>query len=471
MDLAVDIGAVTMRVARRPCGDGHVPNEAETEVLPPSAEAADGPLPWLGLSAAQRSVAGWSQDSTPARVLADLLGPVVADAGGRDRISSFTLAAPDTWWDGRPAGAAAREAAREVLCGELALPAVRFVPRTVAVASSEAMAPAGTPSARRLLVCDVSAHAVNVAVVAVRDGLVTVLDAQSSGGPGERPAAARFEQALSLSAARRPGGGQAADRDVVRAVRHAIRDGQRRAAALLPRARVDAKYADAPVYRLPLDPPIDILARDVVTAFAPVAETLGGVLREVALRESLTAAPPYDVLLAGGLGRFPETAPAVSDALRAVGTGRQIQCRTVDPDAVVRGALLVGTAAVRFAELAGTVRLLVHRVRQGRLHRESLVLTGDGAGATPPGTGTPARVEVGGERHAVEVEARAADGGFTARCLAEGDPPPPGRYEVALWPAYSGAVLAFRPVSGGQPVVTALPGLAPLTRRPGEVSV
>ena len=467
MDLAVDIGAVTMRVARWPLGARQVPGEAEVEVRPAPAEMADGPLPWLGLGATQQSAAGWSQASTPVRVLADLLGPVVAHARSRDTVTSFTLAAPDTWWDGRPAGAAARDSAREVLCGNLALPPVRFVPRTVAAASFELVTGEGAPSGRRLLVCDVGAHAVNVAVVTVRADLVAVLNAQSSGGPGERPAAARFEQALSSIVTRRHGGGPAAGRDVAWAVRQAIRDGHRRAAAILPRARVDAKYADAPVYRLPLDPPVDILARDVVNAFDPLAQTLRGVLGEVALRESLTSASLDDVLLTGGFGGFPETAAAVGDALRPVGADRPVRCRTVDPDAVVRGALLVGTAAVRFAELAGTVRLLVHRVRMGRLHRELLVLPCDGAAATTPGTGTPAHVEVGSGRHVVEVEA--GDDSFTTRCVAEGDPPPPGRYEVALWPTYSGAALAFRPLSGGEPMVTALPGLAPLTVHAREV--
>jgi hypothetical protein len=476
MDLAVDIGAVTMRVARWPRGATQGPGAAEVEVRSMSPEIAVGPLPWLGLGAAQRSAAGWSPAGTPARVLADLLGPVVAQAGAGDAITSVTLAAPDTWWDGRPAGAAARDAAREVLCGDLSLPAVRFVPRTVAAASAEPTAREGAAVERRLLVCDVGAHAVNVAVVVVRAGRVAVLDAQSSGGPGGQPAAARFEQALSSIVTRGQGGGPAASQDAARAVRVAVRDGHRRAAAILSRVRVDAKYADAPVYQLPLDPPVDILARDVVRAFDPITQTVRGVLGEVAQRGSLAAAPLDDVLLTGGLGGFPGTAAAVADALRPAGDslrpagGGPVRCRTVDPNAVVRGALLVGMAAVRFAELAGTVRLLVHRVRNGRLQRESLFLPGDGAGATAAGTGMPAQVEVGSGRHVVEVEARTGDDGFTTRCAAEGDPPPEGRYEVALWPAYSGAALAFRPVSGGEPTVTALPRLAPLTVRAREVS-
>lgn len=449
MDVAVDVGAVTMRVVR--AAEGAAEGAAETEVLPVSA----GPLPWLGVDAAQRSVAGWDQPSTPARVLADLLKPVVAHADAGDPLSSFTLAAPDAWWGGTVAGAVARETARGVLRGDLGLPPVRFVPRTVAAAAW--LAATGEMRSGRLLVCDVGAHAVSVAVVAVRPEALTVLAAQSSGGPGERPAAAQFEQALALAAARAHGGGQPAGRDVSQAVRQALRESRRRAAAVLPRARVDARYADTPVYELPLDPPVSVPARDVTAAFGPVAQTLRAVLGQLALRKPFPAARD-DVLLTGGLGNFPETAATVSDVLGAAGAGPPIRSREANVDAVARGAWLVGTAAVRFAELAGEIRLPVRRVRRGRLYRESLVLPQDGSGATVPGSVAPAQVEVGDERRVIEVEARSGQDG--TRCAVTGDPPPAGRYEVGLWPTFSGAVLALRPASGGEPVMAVVPGLA-----------
>ena len=92
MNLAVDIGAATMRVAF-----GRDP--VATEVLPVAA----GPLPWLGLDAGRFTAAGWDEPGTPADALASLLSLVLDKAPGA---SSVTLAAPDPWWKaGRPASA------------------------------------------------------------------------------------------------------------------------------------------------------------------------------------------------------------------------------------------------------------------------------------------------------------------------------------------------------------------------------
>lgn len=444
MDLSIDIGAVTMRVAvGRP--------RVEVEILPVAA----GPLPWLGLGPLPPAATGWDQAGSPERVLGELLSSAAARADRQDPVGACALAAPDAWWDGRPAGAAARETAQRVVRESLGLASVRFVPRTVAAAAWLAADDAGPE--RRMLVCDVGAHAVSATMVAARSGMVTTLDGRSSGGPGGRPAAASFERALALSAAN-GGGGQMAGEGIPGAVRQALRDGRRRAAALLPRAQADPRYAGAPVYQVSGGPAADILASEVLAAFGPVAQTLRALLDDL-LRERSAAARVDDVLLTGGLGGFPETLRTVRAALLAAGSDPAVRTRLADLDAVARGALLLGAGPVRFAGLPGTVRLLAHRVHRGRLQRDSLLLPTDGRAATEDGAAAAARVEVGSGRHQVAVEAQ--DHGRAIRRAIAGDPPPPGRYEVGLWPAFSGSVLALRPENGGDPVLAALPG--PLT--------
>jgi hypothetical protein len=434
MDLAIDIGAMTMRVAWGQPRD-------EVEIRPVAA----GPLPWLGFGPVPSAAAGWDQAASAERVLGELLSSLATPAGGRDRVTVCTLAAPDAWWDGGPAGAAARETAFRVVRESLGVASVRFVPRTVAAAAWLAAADATGPE-RRMLVCDVGAHGVSASAVAARAGSVTTLDGRSSGGPAGGAAGAGFERALAVSETGR------------QAVRQALSDGRRRAAALLPRAHADDRYAGAPVYRLPGERAVDILASDVIAAYAPVAQALRAVLDDLLCQRPI-AAGLDDVLLTGGLGGFPETLRTVRAALLAAGTDAAVRTRVAEVGAVARGALSLAGGPVRFAAMPGAVRLLAHRVDRGRLRRDTLLLPTDGRAATEDGAGRATLVEVGSGPHQIAVEAQ--DHGRAIRCVIAGQPPPPGRYEVGLWPAFSGAVLAFRPEDGGDPVLSALPG--PLT--------
>jgi hypothetical protein len=438
MNLAVDIGAATMRVAfgREPVA---------VEVLPVAA----GPLPWLGLDAGQYTAAGWDQPGSPADALAGLLSLVLDKAPG---ISSVTLAAPDPWWE----GGAAREGALAVVRGLRADLPVYFVPRTVAAAAwfaategwSGTGLAAGFPGGRRLLVCDVGAQAVSAAVLAAGSGPLTALGRRTSGSPGQQAAGASFERALFGPAGLGPA-----------AVQQVLRDGRRRAAALLPRARDDARYAGAPVYELPGPPPADILARDVGGAFGPVAQTLRAVLGHPAIRSPLSASALDAVLLTGGLGGIPETMWTVHEALRAGGLPAPAPpARLSDLTAVARGALLLRTGAVSLATPVSSAHLLAHRVRAGRLRSESLLLAADGDEAAR--AGGPVQVEVQAVDLGALVEARGPAG--TAWYAPAGNLPPAGRYEVGFWPTLSGGVLAFRP-SAGEPV------LVPLTARSDTV--
>ena len=439
MNLAVDIGAATMRVAF-----GRDP--VATEVLPVAA----GPLPWLGLDAGRFTAAGWDQPGTPADALASLLSLVLDKAPGA---SSVTLAAPDPWWE----GGAARERALTVVRGQRRDLTVYFVPRTVAAAAWFAVAEgwatagrgAGSPGGRRLLVCDVGAQAVSAAVLAAGSGPLTALGRCTSGSPGQQAAGASFERALFGPAGLGPA-----------AVRHALRDGRRRAAALLPRAREDARYAGAPVYQLPGPPPADILAREAASAFGPVAQTLRTVLGHPAIRSPLSAGALDAVLLTGGLGGFPETAWTVHEALRAADLPAAAPpARVSDLTAVARGALLLRTGAVGLAAPVSSAHLLAHRVRAGLLRSESLLLPADGDGAA--GLRVPVQVEVQAADLGALVEARGPAG--TAWYVPAGNMPPAGRYEVGFWSTLTGGVLAFRPAAG-EPV------LVPLTARSGTGS-
>lgn len=440
MNLAVDIGAATMRVAfgREPVA---------TEVLPVAA----GPLPWLGLDAGQFTAAGWDQPGTPADALASLLSLVLDKAPG---ISSVTLAAPDPWWE----GGAARERALAVVRGLRGDLPVYFVPRTVAAAAwfaiNEGWAAAGPgtgfPGGRRLLVCDVGAQAVSAAVLASGSGPLTALGRCTSGSPGEQAAGASFERALFGPAGLGPA-----------AVRQALRDGRRRATALLPRARDDARYAGAPVYELPGPPPVDILARDVASAFGPVVQTLRAVLGHPAIRSPLSAGALDAVLLTGGLGGFPETAWTIHEALRAAGLPAPPP-RVSDLTAAACGALLLRTGAVGLAAPVSSAHLLAHRVRAGRLRSESLLLPTDGDGAAGPQV--PVQVEVQAAELGALVEARGPAG--TAWYAPAGDLPSAGCYEVGFWSTLTGGVLAFRPAAG-EPVIVPLKARSSTGSRPG----
>ena len=449
MDLAVDIGSATMRVA--------FGREATTvQVLP----VAGGPLPWLGLDPRRFPAAGWDQPGSPADALASLFSLALGGVKASD-ISSVTLAAPDPWWE----GGAPREHALAVLRAARGGLPVYFVPRTVAAAAwfaaTEGWVAAagfpghgqagGTATERRLLVCDIGAQAVSASVLAVGSGHLTALGIHTSGSPGEQPAGASFERALARAVMWHNGevpqrnGGQLAGADLGPAVRQALRDGRRRAAVLLPRARDDARFAEAPVYRLPVQPPADILVRDVVSAFGPVAQTLRAVLGHPAIRQPLTARALDAVLLTGGLGGFPETALTVHEALLAAGVlaPTPTAARAGELTAVARGALLLRTGAVSFTGPVSSAHLLAHRVRAGRLRSESLLLPADGDGAGPAGPAVPVRVDVREADHGALVEARGPAG--TTWYAPAGNLPPAGHYEIGFWPTLTAGVLAFRP--------------------------
>ncbi len=460
MDLAVDIGSATMRIAI-----GREP--VTVEVLPVTA----GPLPWLGLDPGRFTAAGWDQPGTPADALASLLSLALDRVKAPD-ISSVTLAAPDPWWE----DGAHRERALAVLRAVRGGVPVHFVPRTVAAAAWFAATEgwvaarfpgpgqaAGPAPERRLLVCDVGAQAVSASVLAVGAGRVTAVGGHTSGSAGEQPAGASFERALARAGIRdngevsRVNGGQRGGADRGPAVRQALRDGRRRAAVLLARAREDARYAEAPVYRLPGQPPEDILGRDVVGAFGPVAQTLRAVLGHQAIRQPLTAGRLDAILLTGGLGGFPETAPTVSQALLAAGITGAAPVRAAELTAAARGALLLRSGAVSFTATAGSAHLLVHRVRTGRLRSESLLLPADGGGTGSAGSRVPVQVDARAAGQGVLVEERGPAG--TAWYAPAGDLPPAGRYEIGFWPTNTGGVLAFRPPDGD-------PVLVPLSARP-----
>ncbi|MEU4205234.1 hypothetical protein AB0F64_35585 [Streptomyces sp. NPDC026294] len=364
-------------------------------------------------------------------------GPGVFLRGLTEPVDGLVLAVPEQWFDA--AGAARREALYGELAEGLGMPLRQFVPRAVAAVASLEQSSGGH------LVCRLEADGVVAAVCGVRGRSVTLCGvewrAASAGPPVGSP--------------REPQNPQEA----------------RRAALLLSRARVQARYRAAPLCL-----PREVTAGAVLDAFAPVEQSLRSAL--LPLLAGLTASEGVtQVLLDGGLRRHPLAGAAVQEAA----TGAPV--RVLEDHAAALGAFLVARGTVRIPEAARhRLSLRVHRVHQGLLTEAELPLAvpGGPVALSLQGSGRGPVQEPVRESVQKPVQESVRDGAHDATVdvpdghrpevlIRLGDteirvPSPalrPGRYRLGLHSAGNGpGVLALRPEDGGETVLLPLSGPA-----------
>ncbi|MEU5590797.1 hypothetical protein [Streptomyces chrestomyceticus] len=353
-------------------------------------------------------------------------GPGAYLRGLTEPVDGLVLAVPEQWFD--TPGAARREALYGELAGDLGMPLRQFVPRAVAAAASL------DQSSGRHLVCRLEADGVVAAVCGVRWQSVTL-----SSGVEWRTVGAGSP----VTSPREPENPQEA----------------RRAALLLSRARVQARYRAAPLWL-----PQEMTAGAVLDAFAPVEQALRSALSPI-LAGPTASEGVSQILLGGGLRRHPLAGSAVQEAA----TGAPV--RVLEEHAAALGALRVARGSVQAPETARhRLSLRVHRVHQGLLTEADLPL------ALPGGPVALAVRESGEEAsstsvrddahdvtvdvpdgHRPDVRIRLGDTEIRVPCPALR----PGRYRLGLHSAGSGpGVLALRPKDGGETVLLPLNGPA-----------
>jgi hypothetical protein len=425
--VAVDLGTRWTKVAAGGGGHGRVRSWGGPQGVP-------GPGP-----AALRALAGGSAEAGApvGRVLGEILatGPdSVARSLGP--VGPLVVAVPDAWYVDA-AGVLARERLRELLRREHGVVLHRCVAQAEGAAAG--LAVSGRASGP-VLVCDLGAGGATVAYCEIDDGGVEVVDLETA---GDGATASAFVDAVA---------------DVVRGpldqVEAMLLAGATRAGMVLGRVGTQPRYRGTPVLRGTGTAPVT--AGQVVACFEPVAERLTAMVealvgRRAAAREARTVA------LAGGLARFPLTAPTVLAALAPDPAPTVV---VLEPGAVAHGAAAVAGGEVRLrGPAAPALSLPVHQVRGGRLVAGSVPLTRDGrpAGVGAAGDDGPLVVEVGdlqppsGAPPAVHLE---RDGAPRAAVLQPARPVPPGRYTAGLWPFFGAlGALALRPLSGGDPLV------------------
>ncbi|MEU3542290.1 hypothetical protein [Streptomyces paromomycinus] len=346
-------------------------------------------------------------------------GPGAYLRGLTEPVDGLVLAVPEEWFDA--SGAARREALYGELAEDLGMPLRQFVPRAVAAAASLEQSSGGH------LVCRLEADEVVAAVCGARGQFVTLCGVEwrtvSAGPPVRSP--------------QEPENPQDA----------------RRAALLLSRARVQARYRAAPLWL-----PQEMTAGAVLDAFAPVEQALRSALFPVLAGPTA----PEDVsriLLDGGLRRHPLAGSAVQEAA----TGAPV--RVLEEHAAALGALRVARGSVKVPETARhRLSLRVHRVHQGLLTEADLPLAfpGGPVALSVRDDADDATVDVpDGQRP--EVRIRLGDAEIRVPCPALR----PGRYRLGLHSAGSGpGVLALRPRDGGETVLLPLNG--PVGARTGD---
>ncbi|WP_374084235.1 hypothetical protein [Streptomyces chrestomyceticus] len=357
-------------------------------------------------------------------------GPGAYLRGLTEPVDGLVLAVPEQWFD--TAGAVRREALYGELAEGLGMPLRQFVPRAVAAAASLEQSSGGR------LVCRLEADEVVAAVCGVRGKSVTLSSGVEWRTVGAGPP---------VTSPQEPGNPQEA----------------RRAALLLSRARVQARYRAAPLWL-----PQEMTAGAVLDAFAPVEQALRSALPPVLA--GLTASEGVSqILLDGGLRRHPLAGPAVQEDA----TGAPV--RVLEEHAAALGALRVARGSVQVPETARhRLSLRVHRVRQGLLTEADLPLALPGGPVAlsvrdPEGepVGASVRESVRDDAHDAtvdvpdghrpEVRIRLGDTDVRVPCPALH----PGRYRLGLHSAGKGpGVLALRPEDGGETVLLPLNGRA-----------
>ncbi|WP_206505548.1 hypothetical protein [Streptomyces chrestomyceticus] len=352
-------------------------------------------------------------------------GPGAYLRGLTEPVDGLVLAVPEQCFDAP--GAARREALYGELAAGLGMPLRQFVPRAVAAAASLEQ------SSGRHLVCRLEADEVVAAVCGVRGQSVTLSSGVEWRTVGAGPP---------VTSPREP----------------EIPQEARRAALLLSRARVQARYRAAPLWL-----PQEVTAGAVLDAFAPVEQALRSALSPV-LAGPTASEGVSQILLCGGLRRHPLAGSAVQE----VATGAPV--RVLEEHAAALGALHIARGSVQAPETARhRLSLRVHHVRRGLLVEADLPLALPGGpvalsvraerGTVPESVRDDAHdatVDVP-DGHRPEIRIRLGDTEIRVPCPALR----PGRYRLGLHSARGGpGVLALRPKDGGETVLLPLSGPA-----------
>lgn len=328
------------------------------------------------------------------------------------RIVGTAVVVSDAWLDGTTEGARAHERLRGVVLDGLGWPDVSWLGQSACQAAhcvGSGLADDGT-----LLVCALGEGTVGAALCEVSGAHVRVVRVRAA-------RCADFEANVAEAVAATSPAAAFAERFAeVRRVQG------RRAGVVLARAWTHPRYREAPVYRMSEG---TVTAGTLIDAFAGAA----GALR-AAVDGALAGTVPDRVAAAGRIGDFP-----LVEAVVGTATGRAV--RSLGAEAAVRGALLVGSGAVRVTPPERpAVRLPLHRVRNGLLDTERVRLD-------PAADFAPVLVEIPAEGIApfdVELDGRGV--GVRLPRLR------PGTYRVGLRPAHTGpGVLVLSPTAGGEP--------------------
>ena len=283
-------------------------------------------------------------------------------------------------------------------------------------AQPEKAAAAGQPShaaQSRLLVCDIGACGVRIALCEIADRVVRPLAVRTAADGGWRDFDAAVQAAL------------AADDDPqLRQWFVAARAQEQRAVQVLGDAADDPDFRGTRVYRITgRNRHHDLDAGQLMDCFAATEQRLRAGISAV-----LGDVTPTAAVVTGGLAWFPLVAQVVTDAA-------MITPEILGPDAAVRGALLISLGALQLARPSlPTVRLPMHQVRNGLLEDVRLPLPWTSSFA-PMGDdplileGPDLVLEVDGQLRAIHLPHVV-----------------PGRYRIGIRPARSGpGLLVLRP--------------------------
>ena len=272
-----------------------------------------------------------------------------------------------------------------------------------------------------MLVCDLGARTVSVALCATDGRALRVTSVAVAGGGGRA-----FDATVAASLpGTSPVGGFSTWFDGAR-TRHG-----RRAAVVLPRAWTHPRYREAPVYQIG---GTTITAGTLIAAFSSTAATLTDVVTRV-----LGGSPaPATVAIAGSFGVFPLVSRVLLDELALPEPPR-----VLGPAAAVRGALRIASAGLSVVEPdRPAVRLPLHRIKHGLMEVREVPL--DPSADFAVQDGYPVLVEVPETPAPFSVQVDGQD--VTVRLPDL----PPGPYRVGLRPSHAcPGVLVLAPAAGG----------------------
>lgn len=402
---------------------------------------------------------GWRCAKSPSVVCRDFLDRLLPAS-----LDGLVVAVPEQWRGrGRPGTAALGR----ILVEDLGLPLRALVSEPVCVAAHLVdrylrQQPRPEPLAR-LLVCDAGGGTFDVTLCAVAGTVVQVVDTDRSDAAGR----AFDRAAVQLAYAQAHGHSlDASGPELARLLpvfERAKRRGQRRAAAVLEKARTDPRYREAMALRF--GDRYELSAEQVEGCLLPVAagirEATGRLLARHGALDAATA-----VAVVGGFSLWPTVRAAVLEALGRGDSQPEAEV-PLDEDgragAVAYGAALIAEGAIDpRAYYPHTVSLRVRQIRDGRLVTDRVTLAAAGtveldshAAAVVEPDRAPLVVEADGDAgRPLAVDVQPHGRGEHQTVVLGPAPLSRGAYHVGLQVDGSSlATVVLRPTAGGEPLV------------------